>query len=311
MSGEPYRLVNIGSGSTYLIVANEKVQNLLNKSDNMAFSIVSNHSLILSSGIANGEDYSDPTKIIAPDYYPKLTLVGWDVDDQDATGAYLDAGTTNLELHGQYGLVDTTWNNGNGGFGFQVKTWNHAEFNIQHHNNGAHDGDYYKDAQFSIQKDYKLTAAFGTGKKGDQINFTPLGGMNVNGNFHVTGSKNSIVKTTQGYLAINAYETAEYYFGDIGESNTGASGKVIVGIDKIFNETVNTDIQYQVFLTSYGNARLWVSKRYNNRFVVESDTPNAEFGWELKAKRKGYEGNRLRVVHGDFDNPELLKGSTN
>ena len=129
--------------------------------------------------------------------------------------------------------------------------------------------------------------------------------FNVNGPLHVTGSKNSIVETRQGYLAINAYETAEYYFGDIGENNTGDTSQVVIGIDRIFNEVVNTDIQYQVFVTPYSNAHVWVEKRYNNRFIVKSDRPNAEFGWELKAKRKGYESNRLRRVNVDFNQMDL------
>lgn len=219
---------------------------------------------------------------------------------------------------------DGQWNPGDGGTDWErgsglqeVAQWvSDKEYTILTQGRGffVRLDDKNKDSAFVIQKDNCLGFYAGNDGNGNQINvfFNGNGsGFNIHGDLHVTGSKNSIVQTTQGYLAINAYETTEYYFGDIGESNTGASGKVIVGIDKIFNETVNTNIQYQVFLTSYGNARLWVSKRYNNRFVVESDTPNAEFGWELKAKRKGYEGNRLRVVHGDFDNPELLKGSTN
>lgn len=36
----------------------------------------------------------------------------------------------------------------------------------------------------------------------------------------VTGSKNAIVPTSAGATLINAYETAEYYFGDIGEGTT-------------------------------------------------------------------------------------------
>ena len=156
---------------------------------------------------------------------------------------------------------------------------------------------------FNIQKDNCVGAYFGQGNGGNQINFNFGGdgcGFNVNGPFHVTGAKNSIVETRQGYLAINAYETAEYYFGDIGENNTGSSSQVVIGIDRIFNETVNTDIQYQVFVTSYSDAHVWVEKRYNNRFIVCSDKPNAEFGWELKAKRKGYEDHRLRRIDVDF-----------
>ena len=161
---------------------------------------------------------------------------------------------------------------------------------------------------FNIQKDNCIGAYFGQGDSGNQINFNfggNDGGLNVNGQLHVTGSKNSIVETRQGYLAINAYETAEYYFGDIGENNTGDTSQVVIGIDRIFNEVVNTDIQYQVFVTPYSNAHVWVEKRYNNRFIVKSDRPNAEFGWELKAKRKGYESNRLRRVNVDFNQMDL------
>lgn len=163
-------------------------------------------------------------------------------------------------------------------------------------------------SQFRIQKNDHIGAYFGEGNNGNQITFNFGGndsGLNVNGPLHVTGSKNSIVETRQGYLAINAYETAEYYFGDIGENNTGDTSQVVIGIDRIFNEVVNTDIQYQVFVTPYSNAHVWVEKRYNNRFIVKSDRPNAEFGWELKAKRKGYESNRLRRVNVDFNQMDL------
>lgn len=156
---------------------------------------------------------------------------------------------------------------------------------------------------FGIQKDNCVGAYFGQGNGGNQINFNFGGagaGFNVNGPFHVTGAKNSVVQTSQGWLAINAYETAEYYFGDIGESNTGNQSKVTIGIDRIFNETVNTNVQYQVFVTPYSDAHVWVEQRYHNRFVVCSDKPNAEFGWEIKAKRKGYEDHRLRKVNADF-----------
>lgn len=177
------------------------------------------------------------------------------------------------------------------------------------------------ESSFDVQKNNFFTASFGADGSHDSIQLTANGrigfhslrantiyfdhgdhGANhdslntcmVFGNFAVAqGQKNAIVKTSQGLTAIHAYETAEYYFGDIGENNTGSSSKVIVGIDQLFDQTVNTDVAYQVFLTPYSNAHLWVEKRYNNRFVVCSDQPNAQFGWELKARRKGYEHTRL------------------
>lgn len=182
------------------------------------------------------------------------------------------------------------------------------------------DDDNYKENHFAIQKDDAITATWGDGADGDEIQQTAAGRIGLHASsgtmyfdrndhgswhdnladFHIfgtlnvsNGQKNSLVKTSQGWTAIHAYETAEYYFGDIGENNTGANNKVIVGIDQLFGQTINTDVQYQVFVTPYSNAHVWVSQRLKDRFVVESDQPNAEFGWELKARRKGFEHTRL------------------
>lgn len=111
----------------------------------------------------------------------------------------------------------------------------------------------------------------------------------------VTGSKNAIVPTSAGATLINAYETAEYYFGDIGEGTTDKKCVAQVTIDPLFLETVNTSVPYQVFVSSYDNAAVWVESRTANIFVVRSSEPNVSFCWELKAKRKGYEHSRLEV----------------
>lgn len=222
--------------------------------------------------------------------YPKLILDSDGKWEPDASGGSCWEGNTGKAQIGQW-IADKEYTNLAQGKGFIV-----------------HLDDQNKDSIFTIQKDNCVGAYFGRGEHGNHIDFVTAGddqAVNITGNFHVTGSKNSIVETKQGYLAINAYETAEYYFGDIGESNTGDTSQITIGIDRIFNETVNTDIQYQVFVTPYSDAHVWVEKRYNNRFVVKSDKPGAEFGWELKAKRKGYESNRLRRVNVDFDQANI------
>ena len=116
------------------------------------------------------------------------------------------------------------------------------------------------------------------------------------GNLYVSGSKNAVVPSSKGYVAINAYETAEYYFGDIGESQTDKQGVKIINLDPLFLETVNTSVPYQVFLSSYDDAKVWVFARNNNMFIVKSDKPNVKFAWEIKAKRKDYENVRLETV---------------
>lgn len=162
------------------------------------------------------------------------------------------------------------------------------------------DVEYGKGARFVIQKDNKVGFYVGEGENGNQVNVQFAGdgsGFNVHGNFNVYGAKNSAVKTSQGDVAVSAYETAEYYFGDIGEGQTDSNGVAYVGIEKLFNETVNTSIPYQVFITAYGPGNVWVEQRKQDRFMVKSSQPNIKFGWEIKAKRRGYENIRLQKVN--------------
>ncbi len=119
---------------------------------------------------------------------------------------------------------------------------------------------------------------------------------NFSGNLTVSGSKNAIVPTSQGMVAINAYETAEYYFGDIGRAKTDKNGQVLIQIDPLFLEAINTSVPYHVFVSPYGKGNVWVEQMDKNSFLVKSDNPFIEFSWEIKAKRKGYENNRLEVT---------------
>ena len=127
---------------------------------------------------------------------------------------------------------------------------------------------------------------------------------NFSGNLTVSGSKNAIVPTSQGMVAINAYETAEYYFGDIGKSKTDKNGQVLIQLDPLFLEAINTSVPYHVFVSPYGNANVWVEQMNRNSFLVKSSKPYIEFSWEIKAKRKGYEDDRLKITSKEI--PEAL-----
>ena len=125
----------------------------------------------------------------------------------------------------------------------------------------------------------------------------------------VYGSKNAIVPTSKGMAAINAYETAEYYFGDIGKSKTDKNGQVLIKLDSLFLETVNTSIPYHVFVSAYTESKIWVEQMNENSFVVKSDKSNVDFSWEIKAKRKGYENNRLEITNQEI--PKVYKKGKN
>lgn len=265
---------------------------------------------------SSGRDYDPNKDSYAGSIYSEFGLLGPSQSDENSpVGFYVNAMENGMALlDGSNGITTPP-----SGFGFQVNTTNGAQINLRPLNWQKYA--YWEPGwsnEFAIQKSDHIGAYFGNGNDGNEINLTAVGGIKLNsptiakGGFQVaggfaviSGNKSAAVETKQGYLCVSAYETAETYFGDIGENNTGSTSQVVIGIDRIFNEVVNTDIQYQVFITSYSDAHVWVKERYSNRFTVCSDKPNAEFTWELKAKRKGYESNRLRRIDVDFNKNDL------
>ena len=118
-------------------------------------------------------------------------------------------------------------------------------------------------------------------------------GLHVWGNISCSGSKSRMV-STKNYdgVKLNAYETAECYFGDIGEGTIGEDGLCYVYIDPLLLETINTKCTYQVFVQAYGDGKAYPIERKETFFVIKG-TPGLKFGWELKAKQRGYETDRL------------------
>lgn len=118
----------------------------------------------------------------------------------------------------------------------------------------------------------------------------------VNKDFLVAGSKNAVVKTANyGERLLNALETAEYYFADFGFGKISKDGECYIYIGDIFNETVNTEVEYHVIYGKYGedeNSKITTKERHANYFIAKG-TPELEFSWFLVVKRKGYEYHRL------------------
>lgn len=118
----------------------------------------------------------------------------------------------------------------------------------------------------------------------------------IDGFLSVKGQKNRLVATENfGDRLLNAYETAECYFGDINEAIIGEDGEVKVELDEVFLETVNTTETYHVFLTKYGEGDCYVSERHEKYFIIKG-TPNLSVGFEIKAKQRGYEKERLKMA---------------
>lgn len=157
----------------------------------------------------------------------------------------------------------------------------------------------YHDSKFNVSANGGQNAQF-------QVT---VGKTSVWGDFYVySGSKNAAQVTRDGIRATPAYELAENYVGDIGESKTSDDKTVRVDIDPLVFDLINTDKPYQVFLTAYSDAHFWVSERGKDYFIVSSDTPNSSFGWELKGKRRGFEDQRLVDTKDTYKDLEKMEG---
>nr|DAY93423.1 MAG TPA: Pulmonary surfactant-associated protein [Caudoviricetes sp.] len=119
------------------------------------------------------------------------------------------------------------------------------------------------------------------------------GNLTVHKDFSCTGTKKRIVDTENYDIRSQyCYETATPMFGDIGTAQTDETGKCYISIDDIFAETVNTGIEYQVFLQKEGQGDLWVEEKTPTYFTVKG-TENLKFSWEIKAIQRDYEFERL------------------
>lgn len=123
--------------------------------------------------------------------------------------------------------------------------------------------------------------------EGSQILITKGGGVVAE------DIKSRLVRDTiYGDRLLYCYETPTPYFGDIGTAITDENGEAFISIDDIFDEAVNTNIEYSVFLQKEGQGDLWIEEKDYQYFIVKG-TPNLKFSWEVKAVQKGYETLRL------------------
>lgn len=141
------------------------------------------------------------------------------------------------------------------------------------------------------------------GTTGGSVRITPYlsvgGSMHVSGTIQASGSKNRVVQTENyGKRLLYCYETGAPMFGDIGEGITDENGICYICISYIFAETVNTDIEYQVFLQKEGEGDLWVAQKEPDYFIVRG-TENLKFSWEVKAVQKEYEYEYLEEFYGE------------
>ncbi len=122
------------------------------------------------------------------------------------------------------------------------------------------------------------------------------GGVYAYGSIGCSGTKYRVVDTEHyGKVGMNAFETAEPYFSDIGSGEIAEDGTCRIDVDPIFAETIESGNQYQVQLTQTSEEKVsWVEK--NDNYFVMHGEPGATFDWMLMCKQKGYADVRLQRI---------------
>jgi hypothetical protein len=140
----------------------------------------------------------------------------------------------------------------------------------------------------------------GSGGTGTILQAVGNGGMctaDVTGSFGCTGSVAAVASVNGGTkVALSAIHSAENWFEDAGSGQL-SGGQTVVNIESVFGETVNTGVEYHVFLTPNGDCKgLYVAQKSPTSFVVKElggGTSNIAFDYRIMAKRIGFETVRL------------------
>ena len=146
---------------------------------------------------------------------------------------------------------------------------------------------------------------------------SPGGSCNIDqgGNLNCTGTKNAVVPLDGGkrIVAMSAIEAPQNWFEDAGSAHL-VSGAAVVNLDSDYLQTVNTEREYQVFLTPYGDCKgLYIANRTANSFEVHElggGTASLSFGYRIMALRKKYEEVRF-ADHTNDPDPRKMKERTN
>jgi len=152
---------------------------------------------------------------------------------------------------------------------------------------------------------------FGSGGTGEVVHAEGTAGsctLTGGGDTACTGVLKSVVATNSsaGALRVETYavQAAENWFEDAGTAQL-VNGSGRVNLESVFGQTVNTGVEYHVFLTPDGDCKgLYVSAKTASGFEVRElggGHSNVTFDYRIMAKRVGYENVRLTNVTERFN----------
>jgi len=124
--------------------------------------------------------------------------------------------------------------------------------------------------------------------------------INTGGHLACTGSAGAVVGLADNrWVGLYAVQSPENWFEDFGSGQL-SSGKSTIKLDSTFAETVNSAMDYHVFLTPNGDSHgLYVAKKTATSFEVREQgggSSSVSFDYRIVARRKGYENVRMEDV---------------
>jgi hypothetical protein len=140
--------------------------------------------------------------------------------------------------------------------------------------------------------------------------------IDVSGNLQCTGTVSGVAAVDGGArkVALNSVQSPEAWFEDAGSGQL-SGGQAVVNIESVFGQTINTGVEYHVFLTPDGDCKgLYVAEKSATSFVVKElggGTSSIAFDYRIMAKRKSFETLRLADVTKAFTIKRPVRSAAN
>lgn len=230
---------------------------------------------------------------------------GMHVGDTDSMGVKIDAAGLDgvyLKTAGRYAVyIDSSHNDGiyirkaySDGIvighaqyeGVQVDSCNETGLEIS----GAGDYAIYADGNNGSVLRSSNPIYYGLKVYSDQMSASNPG-LKVYGIFEATGTKASVIPTSQGEERLYAIETPEVEFMASGHASL-VNGQAQVNFERLFQEAISHKVPLKIILTPKGGwSGLYVCQQSFSDFSVMTGAgdQNIEFDWLAIGRRKGYE----------------------
>jgi hypothetical protein len=209
-------------------------------------------------------------------------------------GVYGEASASSGTTYGMYGRSQST--GGRGVYGLASATSGTA-FGVYGYSQSTAGRGVYGEAPATTGTTYGV---YGRAQSSKGYGVYAQGRLHATGNFTAAGTKSAVVSLDNGEgVLLYAEEGTQNWFFDVGSGRI-EEGMALVTIDPTFVQTVNTQVQYHVFLTPEGDCKgLYVTQKRENSFEVrelDGGKSTVPFSYRIVAKRKGYEEERLATV---------------